>query len=244
MAAMDEARMPAEMATVLLAVQREVFTPDGGGGLIRDLVVRILFCMRYLVRLRPLFEDFARLSEVVRRMWSHYGALRPNATVFSGRDPSNVVYNFAWALLLMEWPARSDLQGFTSLKTAGNMIEGLLGYCWWRIHRSELDHSAVEVCVRQELTPWMQISAADIAVFQQSWAWGWRLDGWCAWLEDFVQACEALMQHLPIRFPGTKAGWRDAGGAAGSWSRFEELRLMRRLTVITLYPGEWQQIWS
>ena len=171
-------------------------------------------------------------------MWAHYGALAQGPAVWSGRDPGNVCWNFAWSILVAEFPPDSNLQNFTSLKNSGNMIEGLLGYAWWRIHRKGLKGVDVDNRCWQELPAKMTISSSDVAAFRAIWETGFALESWHQWLGELAIACEALMQSYPALFPSEKADWARVGEGEQYVRGFEALRLNES---VLRYPYVGQQ---
>ena len=167
-------------------------------------------------------------------MWAHYGALAQGPAVWSGRDPGNVCWNFAWSLLVVEFPPDSHLQAFTSLNNSGNMLEGLLGYAWWRIHRPGLQGVAVEACCWQEVAPKMTIIPSDVAAFRAIWERGFALESWHPWLGELATACEALMYLYPAQFPWSAADWARVGEGWQYFRRFEALRKNEPVSTVPM----------
>ena len=185
--------------------QIEVLTPQGP---LREIIVRIEWASNAL-------EDFARWFFVTwagtpqrfRKVFSHYGAICAEATVFSGYDPGNWVYAFSLTRLSDKALTPNEYQwsvSSRSLVNLGDLVESLLGYAWWLRHRPyDGDFASFSVTLRAELpfTTEQDIHCAWL-VWQQQFAVG----HWAGWLERLVVACEMLLGQRAEAF-ALRANW-------------------------------------
>ena len=158
------------------------------------------------------------LPQQVRKTWPYYGALHATYTLFSGRDPCNYVYAFAWRCQSGELPHWHPIHECNH-GTLGDIIESLLGYCWWLDHRPGVPDAAIfreRVLADFHRGRWSVPRVVTDAMWE-TWRLQLPLRPVVALMEELVLLCEELIRQRPGLFTRNSASFWD-------W-HFEGIRL-------------------